>query len=327
MKTALVVIVCLVLIGVGAVQFLAAKRERDAAAAYPPQGQLIDVNGVKVHAEQMGSGPDLVLIHGASGNTRDWTFAFTDLLKDRYRITILDRPGLGWTDLADPSHSRAFSTNHANPTEQARLLKAATDQLGVENPILVGHSFGGIVSLAWALEFDDIAGLVSVAGVANPWPGELGWTYGLNGSALGGGLAVPLFSAFVPAGYVDSVVAKIFEPQAAPDGYLDHVGSALTLRRHSMRANARQVNFLRPHVVDMAPRYGEIKVPVEIVHGDADTIVPLTVHSAKLPDQIDGANLTVLPGVGHMPHQTHADEVVAAIDRAAARAGVVANLR
>ena len=322
MKTAVVLLVAAVLVTVGAVQYLAAKREREAAAAYPPQGRLIDVDGVTVHAEQVGSGPDVVLLHGASGNTRDWTFAFADMLKDRYRVTMLDRPGLGWTEHVAPHHNRAWTSAHANPTEQARLLKAATDQLGVETPVVVGHSFGGIVALAWALEFDDLAGVVSVAGVANPWPGSLDWTYNVNGSAIGGGLAVPLFSAFVPEPYVKSIVASIFAPQTAPDGYLDHVGPALTLRRGSMRANARQVNWLRPHVVEMSARYDQITVPVEIVHGDADTIVPLDVHSAKLPGQIEGANLTVLPGVGHMPQHSHADDVIAAIDRAAQRAGL-----
>ncbi|WP_299686839.1 alpha/beta hydrolase [uncultured Tateyamaria sp.] len=322
MKTALILLVAVIVITIGAVQYLAAKREREAAAAYPPQGQLLDVDGVTVHAEQVGTGPDVVLLHGASGNTRDWTFAFADRLKDRYRVTMLDRPGLGWTEHVAPHHARAWSSAHANPTEQAQLLKAATDRLGVDTPIVVGHSFGGIVALAWALEFDDLAGIVSVAGVANPWPGSLDWTYNLNGSAAGGGLAVPLFSAFVPEPYVKNIVANIFAPQTAPEGYLDHVGPALTLRRASMRANARQVNWLRPHVVEMSARYGQINVPVEIVHGDADSIVPLEVHSAKLPKQIGGANLRILPGVGHMPQHSHADEVIAAIDRAAQRAGL-----
>ena len=322
MKTTLILVLAVVLLTVGTVQYLAAKRERDAAAAFPPQGQLIDVNGVTVHAEQMGSGPDVVLLHGASGNTRDWTFAFAAQLSDRYRVTMLDRPGLGWTGQIDPAHKRAWSSAHASPAEQARLLKAAADTLGLERPIVVGHSFGGIVALAWALEFDDLAGVVSVAGVANPWPGALDWTYNLNGSALGGGLAVPLFSAFVPEPYVKNIVAGIFAPQAAPEGYIDHVGPALTLRRVAMRANARQVNWLRPHVVEMSARYGDIDVPVEIVHGDADTIVPLNVHSIKLPDQIEGANLTVLEGVGHMPQHSHAADVIAAIDRVATRAGL-----
>lgn len=322
MKTALFLLFAAVIVMVGAVQYFALKREREAAEAYPPTGQMLDVGGVAVHAEQFGQGPDVVLIHGASGNTRDYTFAFADLLADRYRVTILDRPGLGWTDQMAPAHKRVWSTAHAGPREQARLLKAAADQLGVKNPIVVGHSFGGIVSLAWALEFDDLAAIVSIAGVANPWPGDLGWYYRVNGAAWGSALVVPLISAFAPQTYVDATVASIFEPQPAPDGYLAHVGPALTLRRASMRANARQVNWLRPHVVEMSKQYGDIEIPVEVVHGDADTIVPLSVHSAKLPGQIAGANVTVLEGIGHMPQHTHPDEVIAAIDRAAARAGL-----
>ncbi|WP_299369941.1 alpha/beta hydrolase [uncultured Tateyamaria sp.] len=322
MKTGLFFLLGIGVLCFAAVQLFALKRERDAAAAYPPTGQLVDVDGVAVHAVQMGSGPDLVLIHGASGNTRDYTFAFADLVRDRYRVTILDRPGLGWTEQIAPEHKAAWSTGHADPRAQARLLRGATDQLGVENPIVLGHSFGGIVALAWALEYDDLAGVVSVAGVANPWPGDLGWTYTVNGSAWGGALVVPVLSAFVPQSYIDSALASIFAPQTAPDGYLEHVGPALTLRRASMRANARQVNWLRPHVVEMSAQYGSITVPVEVVHGDADTIVPLAVHSAKLPDQIEGASVTVLEGVGHMPHHTHPRSVIAAIDRVAERAGL-----
>ncbi|MEL6617467.1 MAG: alpha/beta hydrolase [Pseudomonadota bacterium] len=322
MKNAIYTVAIIVILLTGTVQYLAAKRERQAAAAYPPTGQLIEVDGVTVHAEVMGDGPDLILLHGASGNTRDFTFQFADRLKDRYRIILLDRPGLGWTDRAGPDYGGVWSTDHESPRVQARLLKAAADQLGAENPIVLGHSFGGIVALAWALEHDDLAGVVPVAGVANPWPGELGWYYRVNGAAWGSALVVPVLSAFASQDYVNATVASIFEPQAAPEGYIDHVGPALTLRRGSMRANAKQVNWLRPHVVEMSAEYGQINVPVEAVHGDADTIVPLDVHAAKLPDQIDGANVTVLPGVGHMPHHTHPDDVIAAIDRVAARAGL-----
>ena len=321
MKTLLLFLVGVVVVAV-IVQVYALKRDREAQQNYPPPGQFIDVGGVRVHAIQVGQGPDLVLLHGASGSTRDFTFAFADLLKDRYRVTMLDRPGLGWTEQLEPANKRAWTTAHADPRAQARLLKAATDQLGLTRPIVLGHSFGGIVGYAWALEFDDLAGLVSVAGVANPWPGDLGWTYRVNGAAWGGALVVPVLSAFVPRTYVEATLASIFEPQAAPDGYLEHVGAALSLRKLSLRANARQVNWLRPYVVEMSAQYSEITVPVEIVHGDADTIVPLTVHSAKIPGQITGANVTVLPGVGHMPQHTNPDDVIAAIDRLAARAGL-----
>ena len=100
------------------------------------------------------------------------------------------------------------------------------------------------------------------------------------------------------------------------------VGTGLTLRRASLRANARQVNTLRPHVVEMSKRYPTLDLPVELVHGDTDDTVPLDIHSQPLSALLPDANLTVLPGIGHMPHHVAPEAVTAAIDRAARRAGV-----
>ena len=58
------------------------------------------------------------------------------------------------------------------------------------------------------------------------------------------------------------------------------------------------------------------------VHGDADTIVPPGAHPAPIPDQIEGANVTVMAGVGHMPQHTNPGDVIAAIDPVATPAGL-----
>ncbi|OYW51676.1 MAG: hypothetical protein B7Z31_13665, partial [Rhodobacterales bacterium 12-65-15] len=75
-------------------------REAAVEAAFPPTGQFVTVDGLRLHYEMSGTGPDLVLIHGASGNLRDFTFALRDRLTDRYRVTVIDRPGLGYSDPA-----------------------------------------------------------------------------------------------------------------------------------------------------------------------------------------------------------------------------------
>jgi pimeloyl-ACP methyl ester carboxylesterase len=108
-----------------------------------------------------------------------------------------------------------------------------------------------------------------------------------------------------------------------PEGYADHIGAPLTVRPDSFRANTRQVNTLRPHVVAMSERYNrEWTLPLEIIHGDQDTTVPLVIHSIPLSEAVPGARLTVLEGVGHMPHHAAPDVVEAAIDRIAAQAGL-----
>ncbi|MGJ8617137.1 MAG: alpha/beta fold hydrolase [Sulfitobacter sp.] len=303
-------------------QWRAHVRETAAKAAYAPIGDMIMVDGIPVHVYMRGTGPDLVLIHGASGNLRDFTLDFTKHLTGDYRVIAFDRPGLGWTGRL-PGNSGAWNTSAETPQEQAALLQKAADQIGVKTPIVLGHSYGGTVALAWGLARpDDTAALVLVAGVGEPWPGNLGWLYQVTSSSLGGAILVPLITAFLPQSAAQDSVTAIFAPQTPPNDYADHVGVGLTLRRHSFRANAQQVNGLRPHVVEMQKRYDTLTMPIEIVHGDADTIVPASVHAQVLINDVPNGVLTMLPGVGHMPHHSDPGAIVAAIHRAATRAGL-----
>jgi pimeloyl-ACP methyl ester carboxylesterase len=296
-------------------QHRARAHEARAEAAFPPEGQIITVNGHPVHAVVMGTGPDLVLIHGASGNTRDMTFDLAPRLAQDYRVIVLDRPGLGYT----PRINRTGATI----TQQAALLQEAAAQLGADRPIVLGHSYGGAVALAWAVTRPDhIAALVDVAGAAKPWDTGLSTYYRVFSHPVLGPLVIPLLTAFVPDSRVEEAVQEIFMPQEPPAGYMDHIGAGLTLRRHSLRANALQRANLLSEIEALHPRYAEITVPVEIVHGTADTTVGVSIHSEPLAAQIKDAHLTVLDGIGHMPHHSAPEAVIAAIHRAATRAGL-----
>ena len=304
----------------------ASYRATQAENTYPPLGEFVEVTGGKVHYVQTGSGPHLILIHGAGGNLREFTFDMIDRLKDHYTVTAFDRPGLGYTDQVPGLETGPTATEGDSPMDQATMLREAATQIGITDPIVVGHSFGGIVAYAWALqglEEDtpvNAKAIVSVAGVTMPWPGGLGRYYTHNGSAFGGAVTVPLISAFVPRTYVREQINAIFAPQSAPEGYADYVGAGLTLRPDTFRANIRQVNTLRPHVVEMAKRYPELTLPIEIVHGTADTTVPITIHAHEVAKIVDSVNITALEGIGHMPHQIDPQSTIDAINRAAVRA-------
>jgi pimeloyl-ACP methyl ester carboxylesterase len=125
-----------------------------------------------------------------------------------------------------------------------------------------------------------------------------------------------------PQSRIEAGVEATFEPNPMPRGYDAHIGAYMPLRLPVFRSNARQVNQLRPHVVEMEKRYDTLNLPIEIVHGEADDTVPIAVHSGPLSDRLDSATLTIVDGAGHMPHHTHPDAVLAAVDRAAARAGL-----
>jgi pimeloyl-ACP methyl ester carboxylesterase len=286
----------------------AGTREAEAEAMFPPSGQFATRDGLRIHYVMQGSGPDLVLIHGASGNLRDFTFALMDQLAKSYRVIAVDRPGLGYSD-AIPDMSLAG---------QARAIKDAVATLGVSRPIVLGQSYGGAVALAWALDGGPRA-LVLVSAPSMPWPGKLDLWYRLTSTAIGRAVVVPLASAFVPQSYVIAATKAVFAPDAVPDGYEGWIGTPLTLRRGTLSANVMQVNSLRAELVTMEPRYPSLTLPIELVHGDADTIVPLTIHALPLSKLLPNATLTVIPGAGHMPHHSHPDVVIAAIDRAALR--------
>ena len=79
---------------------------------------------------------------------------------------------------------------------------------------------------------------------------------------------------------------------------------------------------IKPHIREMVAHYSNLKMPVEILHGDADTTVPLDIHARPLSMQLPNANLNVLQGVGHMPHHAEPDIVIDAVARVQARASL-----
>jgi pimeloyl-ACP methyl ester carboxylesterase len=295
----------------GATLVLATRREARAARTHPPTGEDVEVEGIRIPAEVMGTGPDLVMIHGSSGNLRDFSHTMAPILAGRYRVILFDRPGLGWSD----PHPEG-----GDITAQARILQKAAAALGAARPIVLGQSYGGTVALAWATTLPDtLSAVVPVAAPAFPWRGGIGWYYAVTSHPLGLVLAIPLIPAFVPDWYVRREIEAVFAPQPAPADYADHFGPDLTVRRRALRENARQRRHLNEQIGALAPGYHTIKVPVELVHGDADPIVGVW-HSKRFAADYPGANLTLLPGIGHMPHHVAQPDVIAAIDRAASRA-------
>ena len=121
---------------------------------------------------------------------------------------------------------------------------------------------------------------------------------------------MPLITAWVPTSYLEEQVAEAFTPQSPPEGYSAHFGPEMTLRLDTMRVNAVQRVDLKPQIGAMIASYPELDMPIEMVHGDADTIVPLSIHSQPLMALIPNGALTVLKNAGHMPHHTHPEDVM-----------------
>lgn len=301
--------------------YLAARKRADDAAVarrYPPLGRLVPIKGGVIHLlDQPGPRPDaptVVLIHGASGNLRDFGFGFTERLRARYRVVAVDRPGFGHSSRGDRARAH-------RPDVQAGMLRAAIRAIGVDRALLVGHSFGAAPALAWALDAPEtVLGVVSLAGVSHPFPGSVGALYELGAAPILGGWTSLAARKLYTEDRAQRSVARIFAPDAPPPDYGETVGVDLALRPDTFRANAMDLTHLKAFLAQQQPRYAALAAPVEIVHGDADKIVWASIHGAALAEEAPAARLTLAPGVGHMPHHAAADLCAAAIDRIAAAA-------
>jgi pimeloyl-ACP methyl ester carboxylesterase len=316
-------IVILVLIAAGVLAVLAAVTAMWAAAierTYPATGRFVPVAGGRLHVVELSpgrdkeSGPPVVLLHGASGNLKDMRLALGDRLAKSRRVILIDRPGHGWSDRPDGNVADAA------PARQAALVREALDALGVERAIVVGYSWSGALATAFALAYPErVAGLVLIAPVTHPWSGRPSWYNRIATTPLIG----PLFARTValPLGMVliKGAARAAFAPQEMPEGYVEKIGAYLLLRPSEFLANAFDVALLSGNVAAQAQRYGEIRAPTVIVTGDQDRTVSRHIHAETIAAMVPGAELIVVPGVGHMVHHLAPDVIVAAIERVAER--------
>lgn len=274
---------------------------------WPPLGDVIEVEGAAVHYLRMGSGPVMILIHGASGNVRDWSFDLMPRLAEHFDVIAFDRPGHG--------HSARIPQGW-EPARQAAQLRAAAQRLGVERALVVGHSFGGAVALSWALDAPEtVRGLGLLCAPSHTWPGTARALYDLFLTPAIGPVASWVYGRLARAlpERQERAVRCIFSPNPMPEGYPTYLGVPLSLRSATVRANAEDIARLKPFLIAQTPRYGTLPMPVLQLHGTHDTIVPLSLHSERLKAALPQSRLIRLEGVGHMPHHARPYEVMAAL--------------
>jgi pimeloyl-ACP methyl ester carboxylesterase len=147
------------------------------------------VNGVSLHYWQVGEGPDMVMIHGLTGNLAVWHFTTVPKLRHEYCITTYDLRGHGRSVMP----STGYTTRH-----MAGDLCGVMDALEIEKAHLMGHSLGADIALHFALLYPErVDKIVAIeAGIAalvhlrkrKDWPGWAEWAKALEKY---GGIKVP----------------------------------------------------------------------------------------------------------------------------------------
>lgn len=256
---------------------------------------------------EAGQGGDVVLIHGTLVTMDDMRLGPMPALAQRFHVVAFDRPGHG--------ASEAIRFADASLWNHVEAIRAAVTALGLQRPVICGHSSGGAVALAYGLAYpDEIAGVVALAPICFPEPRLETVLFGLR--------SVPWFGdALSRANHRSSdplllplLWNAMFLPQLMPDRFaagfpFGRAGDARRLIAEGENAVAMASDLARSVAL-----YSSCRVPVHILCGDADLVVNTFLHGLPASRLIPGARFTMVPGMGHMLHHFRADAVGNAIE-------------
>ena len=300
--------------------FVSWRIARRAEAAVPPPGAFVTIDGDRIHYVDEGRGRPVVMIHGLGGTLFNFTYPLHPLLKDEFRLISIDRPGSGY--------STRSGDGPASPSEQAAFMVRFIDALGLDRPLVVGHSLGGAIALALALDHPDkISGLALLAPLTHSRdaiPPEFAPLYIPNKALrwiISRTIAVPR-----SVKYRDATLAFVFGPQQPPDDYAIAGGAMIGLRPSHFYATATDCVAVADDLKRQQERYGEIGLPVSIHFGTADRVLNCDEHGRSMDGKLPGLQLELAEGVGHMPQYAEPERVAEFIRRVARRAFADASL-
>jgi pimeloyl-ACP methyl ester carboxylesterase len=283
---------------------------RNAENDNPPAGQFLEVNGVRLHYLERGSGPPLVLLHGNGSMIQDFeTSGLVDLAARNYRVIVFDRPGFG--------HSDRPRNVVWTPAAQAELINSALERLGVSHAIVLGHSWGASVAVALALTYPNLVrGLVLASGYYYPTLRPDVVAVSAPALPLVGDVLGHTISPIVSRVMWPLLMAKIFGPQSMPKKF-ESFPKDMALRPSQIRASAAESALMIPDAFHYRDEYANLKMPLVIVAGDEDRLVDIDAQSARLHRNVPQSRFHRVPGAGHMIHQTATGVVMSAVDEVA----------
>jgi pimeloyl-ACP methyl ester carboxylesterase len=275
------------------------------------QRQSVVVDGKILSYVSAGSGQPVVLIHGNPGSHHDYTFGVIERLSESYHVFAFDRPGHGYSERHDSVHTTV--------EVQARIIRDALQKLGIEKPVLVGHSWGGSLVLAAAVAYaNELSAIVLLAPAAYPSLRVEWWSF-LPHVPVIGKFVVNRLTPYLGRAFVRKNLRQAYEPQDMQHDYAEQ-SADLWMRPDQIRACAYDERTLGASLKVLSQHYCDIEIPVVIVTGSADRLLDPNEHAYPLQKAIRNSTLIVLQDTGHQLPQTKPDDVILAIDAAWAAA-------
>jgi pimeloyl-ACP methyl ester carboxylesterase len=267
--------------------------------------QFIEINGLTVHVKKMGDGePVFVLLHGFGASLFSW-HAVMEPLSQYGTVIAYDRPAFGLTE-------RPMEWTGQNPyglQASVDLLLGLLDHFNFQKAILVGNSAGGTVAMQFHLQHSErVQALILVdpavyEGGGPSWVRVLGRTPQMQ--HLG-----PLFVRSIQKSGLELIKTAWHDPakitQETRDGYTQPLKADNWDRALWYFTLASQPG-------DLPERLSEFTLPVLVITGDDDRIVP-TANSVRLAGELPNATLVVIQDAGHVPHEEQPAAFMQAVD-------------
>ena len=240
---------------------------------------------------RMGAGPSIVMIHGFSTGRWSWDTVEDDLATE-YELFIYDQRG----------HGNSFKPPHGYQFDDfAGDLDLVLGHFGLERPLIMGHSLGGIVTLRWAISNPDCARALVIEDSPMHMGGE-----GL-GAAFDNWLAMNAMSAEAAAAVYKSGTPDLSDEEALTRG------KSITALSPNMLKELRDP-MLSHHSESLIGGYRGITSPTLLITGTPDSggLVPAS-DAAAFVATLPNATLINIPNTGHNLHRERPREFLQAV--------------
>lgn len=267
--------------------------------------RFIEVNGVNVHYKTFGQGePVFLLLHGFGASLFSWR-EVTEPLSQYGTVIAYDRPAFGLTE-------RPLAWDGESPYSQeaqVRLVVGLMDAFNIGQAVLVGNSAGGTISMLAALEYPQrVQSLILVDPAVYEGGGAPAWIRPLLGTPQMRRLG-PLIARQIQVRGPELVELAWHDPSKITPEI--EAGYQKPLRIADWDRALWELT-LASRESGLAERLSEFDLPILVITGDDDRIVP-TEQSLRLADELPNAELAVIPQCGHVPQEECPGEFMQAV--------------
>jgi pimeloyl-ACP methyl ester carboxylesterase len=303
----LVVLLLVILVGPFLVPVPPAQGTVPAQQLADPDSHFVEINGISVHYKIMGQGePVFVLLHGFGASLFSWHVVMQPF-SQQGTVIAYDRPAFGLTGRP----MTWTGQNPYSPQASVDLLLGILDKLNIKKAILVGNSAGGTVAMQFTLQHPQrVQALVLVDPAVYEGGGGPSWLRPFYNTPQMNHLG-PLIVRSIQKSGLDLIRLAWYDPskitQLTWDGYTKPLKVDNWDRALWYFTVASQVSDLPQHL-------GELALPVLVITGEVDKIVP-TANTINLAAALPNARLVIIPQAGHVPHEEQPALFMQAVDQ------------